>query len=797
MFTQEEISKRIRDQLFVLDPEVSLEVGTPERKIIDVVAQSLAEIQFDTFVNNYQLDIESKFGQDLDDFVQLFGFARLTARRASGYVRFSRNDPAPSPIRIPQGTQVGTTGTSVSASILFTTVNDTVIPEGGSYADVPVEATIAGPIGNVSANKINRIITQVRDVSVVNNTSSTSGGIEGETDQELKLRFRNNIFRNIAGTDDQFLALGIANQFTNRATLIGPTKRFQEYLTIGGISGSGGTATSLNPNAKYIYDYNYYLSSEANNVNRFYTPGIDYTFSVQGTTNPKASIAVNAIRNPAPGTAPVAGTSVEDNTLTGNYQYTYTYNYSLGGESAIAPPSNDITTNLQAGTVTDINNSSGTSLAGGTVAYKTVYRKNLGNSGTPTWERIGTVPVNTAYAVTSYDRTSGTATLTLLGGSANLSGIEIGNKAVITGVSGFNGTATITAIGTSSISYINAGSAVSGTVAGTALVDKTAFFDNVLAAVGEPPSNDLTNGAVVFMEHEYLSKWSRNFINITNDYSSLNKVDLYISGQTTDIAEDVTTGPGSLIVNNPTSKYHYANFKRKDSTDSVAIGNYFINLIWTPVRTVPDVLTVNGLQYALNTDYWLVKDVTDLRESVRARDGLEISAAMGAAIDNSIFSIGYTFDKLPYLTNKVIDTHKQLGQDVLVHTANFRNFIVNLVVIYNNGFNVNQVNIQLENNIRSFFNEQYFGAIIQLNDILQIAYNTPGVDSVKIATSADDATHYGVEEVTGNGTFVQRYQSDFLLEDIDLPVLYSLGPDDLGTGSPVAPLQKTQNSWVA
>jgi hypothetical protein len=280
---------------------------------------------------------------------------------------------------------------------------------------------------------------------------------------------------------------------------------------------------------------------------------------------------------------------------------------------------------------------------------------------------------------------------------------------------------------------------------------------------------------------------------------------LYISGQTTDIAEDVTTGPGSLIVNNPTSKYHYQNFKRKDSNNTASINNYYINLIWTPVRSIPEILTVNGNQYTLGTDYWLVKDITELRESVRARDGLEISStinpqtgiAMASAIEDSIFSIEYTFDKLPYLTNKVIDAHKQLGQDVLVHTANFRNFIVNLVVIYNNGFNINQVNTQLESNVRNFFNEQYFGAIIQLNDILQIAYSTPGVDSVKIATSADDATHYGIEEVTGNGTFVQRYQTDFLLEDIDLPMLYSLGPDDQGTGNPIAPLQKTQNSWVA
>jgi len=801
MFTQEEISKRIRDQLYVLDPEISLEVGTPERKIIDVVSQSLADIQFDQFIQRYQLDLDTKFGQDLDDFVQLFGFARQTARRASGFVTFSRKTPSPTAIFIPSGTQISTTASAVSSQILFITVADGVIPENGTYAEVPIEATAAGEVGNVTANKINRIITKVSDVAIVNNYTSTTGGTNQETDDELKVRFKNNIFRNIAGTDDQFLALAIANQYTNRATIIGPVSKFNEYTTLD----AQGSASSFNPNSKYVYDFNYYLSTEGNDVSRFYTPDIDYTYVISATDPPVPQIYAENLRNPAPTGTPVAGTSLDEDFLIGNYQYAYSYNYTPGGQSGISPSSNEVTFSNEVGTVTHIYNSSGTSLAGGSVTSKNIYRKDLGVSN-PIWEKVGTIATHGTFAVTSFARAAGgTTTLYLGSGSATLTGIEVGGTISVgtvtvgtaTTVSPSSGT--VYAIGSSSITYINASgtsSIGSASSSGTAIAHITAFYDNSSVAVGEPPTDDLTDGSVVFLEYEYLSKWSRNIIDTVNNYSNLNKIDVFISGQNTESAEDVTAGPGNLIKNDIYDKYHYQNFYRDNTTTHPGTANYFINLVWTPVRTIPSILNINGQDYTLGTDYWLLKDITDLRDSARCRDGVEITSTMANEINQSVFSIEYTFDKLPFITNKIMDSHRQIGQDVLVHTARFRYFIANLVVIYSNGFVVNSVNTNIANNLETYFNNQLFGAVIQLNDILQIVYQTPGVDNVRFATSADDAVHYGLEEVTTNGTNISIYEEDFLLEDIDLPAFYSLGPDTNGTSAPVAPIQKTQNNWI-
>lgn len=801
MFTQAELSKRMRDQLYLLDPEISLEVGTPERKIIDIVAQSLTDIQFEKFVQEYPFDVDTKFGQDLDDFVQLFGFARQTARRATGFVVFQRKTPGPTAVFIPAGTQVSTTANAVNPLILFTTVADAVIPENGTYVEVPIEATSPGVVGNVSANKINKIVTPNRDFSTVNNLNPISGGTEQETDDALRVRFKNNIFRNISGTDDQFLALAVANQFTNRARIIGPVSRFEEYLTIDG----NGTALSFNPNAKYVYDFNYYLSTGGNETATFYDPNVDYTLSVKNLPTPKPEVAINNVLNPAPSGTPVVGTAIEEGSLQSIYEYSYSYVYSPGGESSISPSSESVTFVGQNAIVGNILNSSGTSLAGGSVVGKNVYRKDL-NGINANWERVGTVALNYAFDVTGAEKTvSGTVVTATVYLDTTLRGtgdIGVGGNVVVSGIStavgtAMNGTFPITNVGTASISYSTTGTAFgSVTATGTANAETTVFLDNYLFAEGQPPSNDLSEGSVVFLEHEYLSKWSRNVFDTTGDYSTLNKVDIFISGQNTTTATDVTTGPGNLIVNDYTSKYHYANFERYDDSSAPEVGNYFINLIWTPVRSIPSSLTIDGNSYQEGLDYWLIKDVTNLRESYRSRDGIEITAAMANVIDQSVFSIDYSFDKLPVLTNRLIETHRQVGQDVLVHTAKFRNFRVNLVVIYTNGFNTSAVNNQISDALEAFFNQQLFGAIIQLNDIIQIVYQVAGVDNARIATTEDDVTYYGIQEIAKDGTILQTYQEDFILEEIELPALYSLGPDDQGTGTPVAPLQKTQNNWI-
>lgn len=294
--TSQQISQTIRAKLKIIDPDISTEPLTPERKIIDTVAETIAESEIDNFVLNYQMDIDTKLGADLDKFVALFGFARQGGRRATGSVTLSRTTPAERDIVIPIGTQVIKPATSVSSVVLYRTTATLVLFKGTTSVEVPIECTTVGPIGNQPAGVITSLVTgaSVSDISDIRNENATSGGTNTETDAELRVRFKNTIFRNITGTQDQYLALAISSKFSKKANIIGPQSRFIEYLQVTNnkpaIDQTG--AVSIIPYSKYTYTTDYYLTDGEVGNETFYTPnGAHYTFNA--TVPP--SFQVNAV----------------------------------------------------------------------------------------------------------------------------------------------------------------------------------------------------------------------------------------------------------------------------------------------------------------------------------------------------------------------------------------------------------------------------------------------------------------------------------------------------------------------
>lgn len=272
-----EIAKSILTNLKILDPAISGDPITPERKIIDTVSEEIASAYVDQYVLQYQYDIDTKIGDDLDSFVALFGFARQSGKRATGQVTFSRSAPAIKEIVVSAGSTIIKSGTLITPTVIFFTTGTGIIPVGETSIEVPIEASVEGAIGNVEANTITQIgSTGISDVSDVYNENATTGGTGLESDAQLRVRFKNTIFRNIAGTKDQFLALAIASRFANKATVIPPISIFAEYLQFP----SGSTSvTSQIPFSKYTYNWDYFITNGNLDNEIFYEPALDYTFN--------------------------------------------------------------------------------------------------------------------------------------------------------------------------------------------------------------------------------------------------------------------------------------------------------------------------------------------------------------------------------------------------------------------------------------------------------------------------------------------------------------------------------------
>lgn len=260
-------ASRMINALALSDPDLDTSVGTTSRKIIDMLAEQLAEVDSTQDLLAYRFDIDSKHGADLDDFVAMFGFSRLAARRARGVVTLFRPAPAPASIFIPAGTQVSTGSTT--DTVVFATSAPAYMARGTSSVEIPVQAVIGGSSGNVAANTITLLLNGIESLSSATvNTYATTGGTDEETDEALIARFKRTVFRSLAGTEDMYLGVAMeadpataaGGNTPTQANVLGVTSRWREQVQIE----PDGTATSSIPadNVKYIFSDSFVLGPD-------------------------------------------------------------------------------------------------------------------------------------------------------------------------------------------------------------------------------------------------------------------------------------------------------------------------------------------------------------------------------------------------------------------------------------------------------------------------------------------------------------------------------------------------------
>lgn len=292
MATVNEITQSIISQARLIDPNISLEVGTPERKIVEAVAEAIAVATVDIEVLSGQLYLDELAGARIDSFVSLFGFGRKIGSRATGIVTISRPNAGIYDTVIPKGTQFSTRPNNNIPGLIFVATETVRLRAEDTRALVRVECTTAGTVGNLPAGVIDGLPNSINipGVSTVTNETATSGGTDSESDEQLKARFQNTIFRNMAGTNDQYLALTLSHPAVSKANVIGPQSRYVEYLQMPtGPDGSQHPAsaatdvytTSLStvPYSKYTYSNNYYVVKGVGKAGKFLRPGRDFVFN--------------------------------------------------------------------------------------------------------------------------------------------------------------------------------------------------------------------------------------------------------------------------------------------------------------------------------------------------------------------------------------------------------------------------------------------------------------------------------------------------------------------------------------
>lgn len=267
-------------ELAVTAPGLSCAPGTIERKLIDANAEAISEAYVDQYLLGSMLDVDSKVGLELEQWVGTFGYGRNQGKASEGVVRITLNIAAAQDYEIPLGSQfytkAGVVGSSLTSGtpLYFASTSAVVLVAGSLSVDVPVRCTVVGTIGNVPPDTITYLGSAIGSGSATNLTSLT-GGVDVETDTELRQRFKDTMLRNMAGTSDFYRALCLAHNRVSRAEVYGPTALYRTQ-----IAAPSTTLTITDPDIKWTWaDMHSCFANYGQSDQVFYSPIYDYGLS--------------------------------------------------------------------------------------------------------------------------------------------------------------------------------------------------------------------------------------------------------------------------------------------------------------------------------------------------------------------------------------------------------------------------------------------------------------------------------------------------------------------------------------
>lgn len=229
--TPDQIAQQILATLAITMPTLSCAIGTPERKIIDACAEQISTASIDQYLVGSLLDIDTKSGAELEQFVGIFGYGRVMGKPAQGTVRVTLTVSSSSDYTIQQGITFYTaTGLSGLSTQLYYAANQSVVlPAGDFSVDVPVTCTTVGVNGNVPPGSITNLSSTIGS-SAVSNLQAMTDGTDPETDDQLRQRFKDTFLRNVAGTADWYIALCQQNNAVSRVVVFGPTALYTTQI---------------------------------------------------------------------------------------------------------------------------------------------------------------------------------------------------------------------------------------------------------------------------------------------------------------------------------------------------------------------------------------------------------------------------------------------------------------------------------------------------------------------------------------------------------------------------------------
>lgn len=200
-------------------------VGSVLRALIESSASIALWLQYLILQVLSMTRLSTSSGADADSWVADFGLTRLPPISAVGSIVMTSFSPSAQPATIPTGALVKTGDGSQS----FVVIGGPYLrPQGTASITVPVEALVAGKIGNVQMGSISLLGTAIPGIDTVTNLLPLTGGAAAEVDQALRARFVTYLNTRSQATEEAIVnAIASVQQ--------GLSYVVQENITFGGI----------------------------------------------------------------------------------------------------------------------------------------------------------------------------------------------------------------------------------------------------------------------------------------------------------------------------------------------------------------------------------------------------------------------------------------------------------------------------------------------------------------------------------------------------------------------------------
>lgn len=757
-----QIASQMVAAMGVAEPTLDLSVGTTMRKMIDVIAEQVAQAYYNLPIGNEASDVTNMSGATLDAYVAQFGFVRFPAVPATGLVTFtqatSQSSNANQTVVVPAGAQVSTLG---SPPVIFSVLATSAMAPTDTTLTVPVAAVIGGSAGNVGIGAITATTTNLPGIASVTNSQPITGGADAESDAALIARFQATIFRSLAGTSEMFEGTALEVLSVTAANLIGSAVTHSEQIEM---PSDGSAAISSVADAAFVYPSNSFMATDLSAAVSTVETG---TFALASAVNSgeTVSVLISSTQVSLPtgalmtvgSTVVTVASAVSDSTSIPVVPFTPASTYAIGyvvnylvssGSFLVAGQDFIVSTAPLLDTPAAPTATAGAAAVGFEVSATYGYAVAFGNG-------YGQTP---ASAVTSV-AVAGTSTAPEAVTVSWALPTDQTQLQAVTQVYIYGRTPTsvtlLTVLPASDLEWIDTGALVPD------YPPQTTNTTGVLVQV-QGVSANVVPGSLYQLQFDYLPLASRN------DYAAgvLNRVDVYVAGEDpTTAAEAVAFYVGPLTYGATTngtfssqfsasslSQMYVGGFQRLDGTypDS---GNIFLPLSYVPLMSLPSTIispaTPAGpaVTYNYEESFWGVNRIGAEGMSDLSLAGIEwsLNAPFGLAFPTSTadttslasVSVSYVFNDTIAQVDQGIARWSLLSQDVMVHQATAVPLNFYLMVVLQAGVTAGSVQTSVTTAIQGLLSSVSFNDFLEPSTVIAAVQAVGGVRAVRFMRSSD------------------------------------------------------------